>query len=70
MTALGPFLCTGITLATLSLLGTTPVGKEQLKRHVKGPDRRDFNIFNIFVGRLYGPVDLDGFKLLISSSIS
>lgn len=47
-----------------------PVENEQLKRYARGPDKRVLRVFRNFVGILNGPVDLDGFKLLISSSIS
>jgi hypothetical protein len=61
-------LKTGITLAILNLLGTTPVDIEQLNMHSRGFDINVFNNFNIFIGVLEGPVafeDLSKYCLVV-----
>ena len=39
-----------MTRATLSLLGTVPEEKEQLKRDASGPETMYFKVFSSFVG--------------------
>ena len=59
-----------MTLATLNFSGTIPQSNEQLKILCNGEEIRSLIRIRILIGILYGPVDLEGFSLLISSDIS
>ena len=61
---------TGVTLASLKLLGTVPFEIDALKIVDKGSDIRCFIDCNTEMGMLKGPVAFLAFNLLISSSIS
>ena len=41
-----------------------------MNKYGNGPDKRILIVFDSLVGILNGPTDFDGFKLLISSTIS
>ena len=62
-----PFLCIGVTLATLRDIGKIPHSNDKLIRFAKGILIVLLNTFNIFVGILLGPVACLLFRLLIMS---
>ena len=63
------FLNTGITLATLKLLGTIPNEKEALNNISNGLDITCFISFSAVIGMLEGPQALPALRLAISISI-
>ena len=65
-----PFLNTGITLASLRLLGTMPVEMEVLKRISNGLEITLLIIFNIETNILKGPVALSFLRISFSISIA
>ena len=54
----------------MNLSGTTLDKIEQLYIHAKGSDIKVANNFKSLTGILCGPVDLVGFRMFISDSIS
>ena len=61
-----PALDNGIILANFNLLGTIPVLNEQLYNISSGLHKLLCKAFNKLIGILYGPVDLEVFRLFIS----
>ena len=59
-----------IFLANFNVSGTIPVLNEQLYNLSSGLHRCACKAFNSFTGILYGPVDLEMFRLFISITIS
>ena len=57
-TALIPFLCTGMTLATFSIDGNTADEKDRLNMSARWVEISCFNSFKNLVGKLFGTVDL------------
>ena len=67
---LSPFLGKGITFDSLKICGNLDPRKDLLKRISKGNETSFATTFNILLLMASGPVDLFGFKSLISVSIS
>ena len=59
------FLRTRILFAALNFSGTTPDELEILSKPANGTDTTFLMILRIFIGRLYRPTDLPGFKFKI-----
>ena len=55
-------MCTGITSAIFSMGGNTPDEKDRLNMSARWVETSFFNSFKIFVGRLFGPVDLSQYS--------